>query len=399
MGFKNYISLESDKQIQQSKEKVVFLMASVKGGSGKTYDSLALAFSLNELLWVNSNMQEKETLSSKAKVCVIDLDLSATNMLDLLSYIKNYSYGKVIKVPDSQKTIHRYLIQSVYKRKSFDYVIEPFIYYNTSINLDQKRIDFVIGSNESRIRRIFSSGRNGMYENHILPEDAKVLLNGFLNHIILQGYQYIIIDLQPGMEGLSQSAIEYFAHAENNHNRENSNKQVSKLLEKYDTHLCLCCTQDLTQVKSNIEWAYCERDLSDKMTKKHIIIKDNAEVLKDMIGNEDGQNHIKKTIEKYISQYAPPSDRKSIFDDVVILMNNCKYVNLICKKPYEEVNMNSSPDEDQPTFNPEGVITTNPSSTPNTDIFTPTDFFQLSGSNNNIEMNDWIKEYICGGVK
>lgn len=350
-----FVQSENDSDKRAEKPKCpVLLMGSVKGGSSKTYNTLSLATAL-------TNYYYSEGLNGDnggAPVCVIDLDLSATNMAMILNQLDEYlikvSEGSDRMSFDQTKIdIHRYIIRSAAENILLQNVMatieyEPRAYRDKSGV--SRRIDVIYGTQDSRIRRLFSDNRVEAYENIVHEQEARILLMGLLDMVIDKNYQAIIIDMQPGMEGLCHAAMEYFAKSGSPEPIGNGpkNSKLKKLYERYEAHLCMCCTNDMTQLNSNLEWVQRNWDLCRRLSHRHLLIKDNAQFFEEWFSVPKGSSNqwerasnaynkwlsIKNMIESKLETYdASNKELKNIFDSMMIATHNEAYMYVLCGEP------------------------------------------------------------------
>ena len=104
----NKDNCEPDKENDKKRKRPVLLLSSVKGGSGKTYSALSMALGITRILNQEVKSEEKNT----SKVCVIDLDLSATNMCALLETASEDLTSGYIQF-EQKKSIHEYILHAV----------------------------------------------------------------------------------------------------------------------------------------------------------------------------------------------------------------------------------------------------------------------------------------------
>lgn len=343
---------DSDKMAEKPKCPVL-LMGSVKGGSSKTYNTLSLATALTNYYYSEGLNGDNEG----APVCVIDLDLSATNMAMILNQLNEYlsrvqTESNRMYFEQTKIDIHRYIIRSAAHNISLQNVTakieyEPKIDYDSSEN---RKIDVIYGTQDSRIRRLFSDNRAEAYENIVHEQEARILLMGLLDKVIARDYQAIIIDMQPGMEGLCHAVMEYFAKPGSPEPIGNGpkNSKLKKLYERYEAHLCMCCTNDMTQLNSNLEWVQRHWDLCRRLNYRHLLIKDNAQLFEkwiEEVKEDEPQGEkalraydkwmiIKDMIERKLEAYdASNKELKNVFDSVMIATHNEAYMHILSGEP------------------------------------------------------------------
>lgn len=339
----------STHKIEKNKKSVIML-ASVKGGSSKTYDSLLLAFTLTNMLndqaeeVPQSEQDQQRTIGHqlipghKPKVCVIDLDLSATNMNHLLSLAESLLGENLVHlqpINGYQHSIHEYLVSSAGSQMKLEDCITRLTYQETDKYQKARnaQIDFILGSGDAQWWRIFSQSRISNYENAVSEVEARRLLHRLLDGVIRRDYDAIIIDLQPGMEGLCHAAMEYFASISGNeyHSKGFNESSIRELFLQYTTHLCMASTTDWTQFYSNLKWLRSQRVLCKRITKKHIIIKDNRSDVTHYFETVPGAwQQFRDRVEHRIDG----ENLEDYVNSMVLIRNNQCYVDFYCTKEF-----------------------------------------------------------------
>ena len=105
------------------RKRPVLLLSSVKGGSGKTYSALSMALGITRIL----NQKIKSEENNTSKVCVIDLDLSATNMCALLETANDDLASEYIQF-EQKKSIHEYILHAVNRSIDLSQYISKLTY-------------------------------------------------------------------------------------------------------------------------------------------------------------------------------------------------------------------------------------------------------------------------------
>lgn len=324
----------SEQQVKNSRKPPIILLGSVKGGSSKTYNTLALAVEI----------AKRVDSGDMADVCVIDLDLSATNMKTILEQLVEYT--DMLPLDDNKINIHQYIIQSATRKIPLNGLITPVEYPSNGrvSNGKHRVIDFILGVSDSQIRNLFSETRTERYENRVREHEARIILQNLLDQVLAKNYKAILIDMQPGMEGLCHAAIQYLTKSKN------------VLAKKYDIHLCLCSTNDATQLASNLEWAQAHRDLCIGISSKHLLIKDNLNMMTGKLliegTAESYWDEIIRTVASLFKQHDKNGRLEGNFDSITVLAHNSEYLNIVCGPLLSKWPDHNNPKEFEKVFAP-----------------------------------------------
>ena len=351
-------------------KKPVVMMCSVKGGSGKTYNTLSLAFTLTRILNENYAMKERadgtgnpEVVPARknnppikkkygARVCVIDLDITATNMLQLVhDAVKSTGNGTHAQLLyQNIMSVHEYIVRSARHNIPLEDVIQKLEYPDDKTS-GLFQIDFLFGSSEARWRGIFASNQESSYKNVISSAEARKTLHMMLDEVIKRQYDAILIDMQPGMDGLCQAAIDYFTSASDGLNVKSGlyESSLATLFKAYVPHLCFACTTDRTQLNSNMEWLNHNPDIAAIIENKHVIIKDNHSIFAESI--EEGRLNLHDLIEgSTLHTTTSISVTRGVLVPLIkswaFLHNNLNYVTVLCANPFTQaIDQNMSIEE------------------------------------------------------
>lgn len=304
------------------RKRPVLLLSSVKGGSGKTYSALSMALGITRIL----NQKIKSEENNTSKVCVIDLDLSATNMCALLETANDDLASGYIQF-EQKKSIHEYILHAVNRSIDLSQYISKLTYTPLSEEPEQKyAVDLIVGSQNPQFSQLFSPTRISNYENGVLESEARILLFRMFDAVVRRGYQAIIIDMQPGMEGLCHAAIEYWTSCRGNiYNKKGFfDKDIIKQFEQYELHLCLNSTGDRTQIISNMLWMMDQIEILHAINNIHMIIKDNFNAYEFASPNEIEASLVSLINVLTKSKYSY-GESKELISSVLVMRNNEKY--------------------------------------------------------------------------
>ena len=246
----------------EDKKGTVIMMQSVKGGVGKTTAGLAFAMALARK---NSLLSPRRKNLINPKVCFIDLDLQGSNTRMLLGMTPDNN-GVPIKLKDAfdQKTINDHLREHHHWKSEIhlaDMRIEFPVYPYENINNASftrqsyaKKIDYLdlfLASSDIQDKKPFMKG-----DSIIDPLSNISYRYGFfrfMDAIADAGYDYVVLDMPVGFEGLCNWVYTYFLTSDAHF------KDIAKCdgdLREYKQRFVLVSSTHPSSFLMNIEWYF-----------------------------------------------------------------------------------------------------------------------------------------------
>lgn len=239
----------------------VFAVRSVKGGVGKTMVSLGLAMLLATKLSQKERQLPKEEgdthevvvqtppkpemAAVPSKVCYVDLDVhgSATALLFGTADENGFISDQRIDALNGRKTINSWLMD--HTRSKCECTLEEM---RVEVKLKNgAQLDFFLMDSHAEQRSPFSKVYPG-----VDPLDSDLFREGF-NKLMgeLGAYDYVVLDLPVGFDGLAGWVYEYLLTTDVYFNNM-TNKPAA--LRKYDKYILPVSTLDNSIVQSNLDW-------------------------------------------------------------------------------------------------------------------------------------------------
>lgn len=303
--WKSYYQVTEENRIKEG-ERPVFIMSSVKGGSGKTYSSISIALTMARLCETRERIKRDEAEASnntdqdseseedsadenpvvhderqKARVCLIDLDLTGTNMNSLLStagkWLAKCNGGDEDKmsIGMSHYDLHSYMNVWPANTLGLEEVVSSVTYAAIEPDTEKTTIDVIFGAEDSNLRRLFQRTADNHYQERIRLNDVQVLLYRLLDQVMEMQYDTVVIDMQPGMDGIAESVFNYFENRQGNDKKQIHGAELNSVMENVKPVLVLCSTTEMTQLKANVEWWAKNQQMHSGIDKAHLILKDS----------------------------------------------------------------------------------------------------------------------------
>ena len=210
------------------------IVDSIKGGCGKTLESLAAAVRIKR----GTDVDSKNIDAVQEKVCIIDFDILGTSVEQMIlggPKIRNNSDGHEMDVAQV------YLNDIVYKSKDLEKTIQTKI--NISLNSGEcEDIDIIMSSPYSEDKHRFRISNDSNYSMLITPTHFRGVIQKLIQKLSDQKYTTIIFDMPPNSDPYTDCIFELLLS--NDRRITVTNSVILEVMSGFDR----------AHVNANIEW-------------------------------------------------------------------------------------------------------------------------------------------------